>query len=180
MVDQTSAPFIEFMNQYDLCVMPIQEFPSYSIDIFGNVYDENNNMVIPYHYSGQYDAVYLKDSAHHKKCDVHVLVAKTFIQEYYEGCVVHHIDGNKYNNYYGNLEILDKRDHARYHADPTALLQYAKTHTPYNKGRKMSDEFRERCRSAAKKRWENGVYQEKLNRHLFYGNQYVDGHISKK
>ena len=45
-------------------------------------------------------------------------------------------------------------EHSRHHADPSALIKYAKEHGPVNKGQKMSDEFREHCRISALKRAE--------------------------
>lgn len=175
--------FKEFMDYLDLYPRKISEFPTYSIDRLGNVYNSNGDRVMPYHYDGQYDSVYLKDETHHGKRDVHTIVAKTFNPDYYDGCVVHHIDENKYNNNASNLKIESRSEHARHHADPSALIAWGKTHVPVNKGLKASDEFREKCRISALKRVErekaNGTYKLPGDG-IFHGNQYVNADGSKK
>jgi hypothetical protein len=85
---------------------------------------------------------------------VHQIVAMTFIDEYYDGCHVHHKDENKHNNRIFNLEILSHSDHARLHSDPSRLVNYVKKNGPPNKGKKMSAEFCEKCRVSAIRRAE--------------------------
>lgn len=92
---------------------------------------------------------------------VHSLVARFHCPDWFEGCVVHHIDEDPHNNHYTNLMCLSRSEHARHHADPYAIVQYTKTHGPTNKGKQMSEEFRRKCSESAKSRG-------------FTGNQYVD------
>lgn len=45
-----------------------------------------------------------------KTMSLHRLVAEYFVEGYFEGAVVNHIDGNNRNNYYKNLEWTTTRD----------------------------------------------------------------------
>jgi len=46
---------------------------------------------------------------------VHRLVAKGYCEDWFEGCVVHHIDKNTKNNNYINLKCFSASDHIKYH-----------------------------------------------------------------
>lgn len=53
-----------------------------------------------------------------KEMAYHILVAKAFPEicgEWFEGCVVHHKDGNKSNNTPENLSILTNEEHHKIH-----------------------------------------------------------------
>lgn len=41
---------------------------------------------------------------------VHRIVAKYFVDGWFDGAVVNHIDGNKHNNNYENLEWITQKD----------------------------------------------------------------------
>ena len=45
---------------------------------------------------------------------VHRLVAKAFVPGYFNGAEVHHIDGNKLNNHYSNLQWVDHKTNCGY------------------------------------------------------------------
>lgn len=66
--------------------------------------------------------MYYKKPYKHKRvngvmCDVHVLVwIKAHGRQVPEGCVIHHIDGDKWNNDPSNLMLLSARDHRSIHA----------------------------------------------------------------
>lgn len=47
----------------------------------------------------------------------HRLVAKYFIDNYSEDKVVHHIDGNPYNNSVENLMVLTEEEHFNIHRE---------------------------------------------------------------
>ena len=110
--------FDEFMRFGDWYPKPIPGFPFNLVDRFGNVYDLNGNKLTPYHYDddSHYDMVYIIDE-HGKKriMGIHQLVAMTFNPAWFPGCVVHHIDENKYNNNDWNLECMSVSTHARTH-----------------------------------------------------------------
>lgn len=110
--------FNTFMLTYDLYPKPIPQYPNYQVDRLGNVYDCFGNKIKPYQYreSNQYDTVYIKDQDNNPHIlGVHQLVAMTFLPNYYPGCIVHHQDENKYNNWDGNLEISNRVDHGSHH-----------------------------------------------------------------
>lgn len=46
---------------------------------------------------------------------VHTAVAMLGITEWYDGCVVHHKDGDTHNNSLTNLEIMSRETHSRHH-----------------------------------------------------------------
>lgn len=69
---------------------------------------------------------------------VHALVYEAFIGKIEPGNYIHHIDRNKENNFWGNLEQLSMKKHNEIHH---------KGHIPWNKGMKMNPE-------SHKKQWE--------------------------
>lgn len=53
-----------------------------------------------------------------KEVAFHILIAKTFPEicgEWFDGCAVHHKDGNKLNNTPENLIVLSKEEHHKLH-----------------------------------------------------------------
>lgn len=62
----------------------------------------------------------------------HRLVAEYFLESVVDKDIVNHIDGNKRNNYYKNLEWVSNKENIR-HAVETGLL------TPYNRCFKITD-----------------------------------------
>ena len=158
--------FIDLMN-YLYNAKPIPSISKYKVDMQGNVYDDNGIKIKQFNSNG-YKQVLLFDSNHNRIIKgVHQLVAETFIPDFYDGCIVHHIDENKQNNDVNNLEIMSKSAHSRLHANPMNLIIYTRQNGPINKGQKMSKEFREACRRAAIKR-------HKENPSGFKGNQFVN------
>ena len=110
--------FDQFLTRYNLYPNPIPNLPGYQADQFGNIYDTNGHIIQPYQYrdSNQYDMIYVRDINNKPRLyGVHQLVAMTFLDGYYPGCVVHHIDENKYNNRIDNLEITNRSDHCKHH-----------------------------------------------------------------
>ena len=109
--------FQDFMNTYDFWAKPIPGYQNINVNRLGQVYDNNWNQINPYHYNNQYDTIYVRDLYNNPHViGVHQAVAKTFKpDEYYPGCVVHHKDEAKYNNYEYNLEISNRIDHGRHH-----------------------------------------------------------------
>lgn len=91
--------------------------------------------------------------------------------DYYDGCIVHHKDKNKQNNKLENLEVMSKIEHDRQHGfENERFKKMCKKRPPWNKGMKMSEDFRKKCSDGAKRR---------KNRQ-FNGNQYVDKFGNKR
>ena len=107
--------FDAFLRYGDWYPHPIPGYPNYQIDRFGNLFDANNNRIRPYQYENQYDIVELTNSTGRRVFGVHQLVAMTFNSDWFPGCIVHHVDENKYNNNDWNLECMSRAEHARLH-----------------------------------------------------------------
>lgn len=166
-MDNVYDVFNQFMTQYDLYPHDIPGFPGYQCDRMGTIYNPDGSVKDPYN-SGGYNNVYIPDVNGKKTVKgVHQLVAMTFKEEYYPGCVVHHKDENKRHNWDENLQIESKEEHSRHHANPQAMFDWQKEHGgPANKGKAMSEESREKCRQSALNRTDG-------KNHEFYGNQYT-------
>lgn len=74
----------------------------------GEVLDKRNISIEPGEYY-QIDMITLTGSRCKKY--LHQIVAICFMSGYYEGCVVHHKDGNTQNNDISNLEIMSRKEH---------------------------------------------------------------------
>jgi len=88
----------------------------YEIDTDGNVYDVRKKRTLkPRVAKNRYleYTFYRRRGSWHGQ--VHRLVAKTFCKDYFEGCDVHHIDGNRYNNNVSNLMCLTRAQHDKIH-----------------------------------------------------------------
>ena len=155
--------FSKFMTEYDMHPHDVPNHPGYTCDRTGNVYRPDGSLIKPFNSSG-YKQVYMLDNDGKRSIKgVHQVVSMTFDDKYYDGCVVHHKDENKLHNWDENLQVESISEHARHHADPSRLAKWAKENGgPANKGKTMSDEFKEKCRQNALKR-----------EHKFYGNQYT-------
>lgn len=140
-------------------------FPWYDCDENGTVY-KNGVPIKPFNSNG-YQQVLLFDQDHNRRVTgVHVVVAMKYL-DYFPGCNVHHKDENKHNNCVNNLQVMTSKEHARLHISMyNPLAEYARTHPPVNKGKKMSKEFCEKCSISAKKRVER-QRREKANATMF-------------
>ena len=129
-------------------------YPEYDCDEFGNIY-RSGNIIKPFK-SNKYYQVCLYDSNHTKKVvGVHTVMAMKYL-DYYDGCVVHHIDEDAHNNAKNNLEVMSKSEHAHLHGLKKEFFKNMNRGKPaWNRGMKMSDEFRKHCSESAKKRCEN-------------------------
>jgi len=114
---------------------PIPEYEGiYEISSWGNVksverYDFSghklNEKILK---NGMHNEGYLKATlfkeGKRKKVYIQVLVAKVFVVGYFEGCEVNHIDAVRYNNYYLNLEIVNRRENVSYYTRKNNLSGY--------------------------------------------------------
>ena len=57
-----------------------------------------------------------------KECSIHRLVAECFIPNPFNKEEVHHIDGNKSNNHYLNLQWVTKKEHDSIHNNERSIL----------------------------------------------------------
>lgn len=94
----------------------IKDFPDYYVSTWGRVYNKDHDIYLnPEETTKGYLRVDLYDDngkKHHKK--IHRLVAEAFIENIYEKPQVNHIDGNKKNNSYTNLEwVTDAENKAK-------------------------------------------------------------------
>ena len=77
----------------------IEEFPNYSIDIKGNVYNTKNNKYCHFNKDNYgYILVNLRKENIWYKRKVHRLLALSYLPNPENKCDVNHIDGNKSNN----------------------------------------------------------------------------------
>ena len=83
----------------------VKDFPNYSVSNLGRVFSNRLNREI---YKGVdrrgYYSVGLRHDGARGTRMVHRLVAEAFVPGFDEGLVVNHIDGDKLNNVYSNLE----------------------------------------------------------------------------
>lgn len=61
-----------------------------------------------------YLTVHLSKEGCDKRVGVHILVAKAFVSGYFDGAEVNHIDCNRENNVFSNLEWITHADNVRY------------------------------------------------------------------
>lgn len=128
-----------------------ENFPDFDCNEQGEVFKKGIK-ITPFK-SNKYFQVCLFTKENVKKVvGVHTVIAMKYLN-YFEGCVVHHKDENPHNNKLENLEIMSREAHIKIHMDgnPKFLLA-CKGRTPWNKGKKMSEDFRKKCSESAKKR----------------------------
>lgn len=116
-MEDIKQAFTLFMNTYDLWPYQIPGYPDYTINRLGQIWYKDGSLIQPYQYPDQYRMVYLKNDQGHRVWGVHQLVAMTFNQQWFNGCVVHHKDEDKYNNIDNNLQVMSLAEHARLHSE---------------------------------------------------------------
>lgn len=136
-------------------------FPNYTVTTSGKIFKDGVELK-PFK-SNKYLQVCLFDLNHETHVlGVHTVVAMRYIDEFYKGCIVHHIDGNTHNNCVDNLRVLSRSQHSSVHnKDNRTLAKHVEENGPHNKGKKMPESFRKQCSNSAKLRG-------------FNGNQYID------
>ena len=135
--------------------MTKSDFSRYIVYADGKIFDTATNKLCKTFKSNKYLQCYLvDDKGISHVLGVHTVIAMFHCIDYFEGCVVHHEDGNCLNNCASNLRCMTRSAHSRKHANPDNLVQYVKINRPANKGKKMSREFCEKCSKSAKRRWD--------------------------
>lgn len=95
----------------------------YLIDKSGNIYSLKTKRILkPFKNKNGYCIVDIHYNGKSKYCQVHRLVAKTFIPNPLNLETVNHIDGNKSNNCVSNLEWMSRKDNVN-HAWRTGLAK---------------------------------------------------------
>ena len=76
----------------------------YSVSFDGKVYSKRLDKPLKVDATSGYERVILQKDKHKERWLVHRLVALHFIDGYFDGAIVNHIDGNPLNNNFCNLE----------------------------------------------------------------------------
>lgn len=102
----------------------VKGFSRYSITEDGEVYSHISDKYIVKTLTdrGYWKVGISDDSKKYKNVRVHRLVAMAYVSGYKEGLVVNHIDGNKLNNHYTNLEWTTQKKNTE-HAIRTKLAR---------------------------------------------------------
>lgn len=94
-------------------IKTIPGFPDYACDESGNVYRRKNGKLIPKSFTALNKNGHLHVYMGPGKCiPVHRMIAQTFLPDWNEDLVVHHIDEDKTNNKVSNLMLLTRADEA--------------------------------------------------------------------
>lgn len=102
----------------------IDEFPNYEVSNFGNVRNRHSGCILQPWLVNGYEVVRLRNGLVTRNLYIHRLVADAFFDGDHDEFEVNHLDGNKTNNFLGNLEWCTRRENAQ-HAVRTGLF------TPY-------------------------------------------------
>jgi hypothetical protein len=112
--------------------LQVPRWPAYWVSALGRVYSEHSGRLLtPYtNETDDYLVVKLYRNGDSKQVYVHWLVATCFIERgSLSGKVVHHKDGDAFNNSVSNLEVLTEEEHIEKHErdrienDPAALSE---------------------------------------------------------
>lgn len=99
-----------------------RDFSRYECSNYGKVRRVGSNKILKPNTSGDYDSIMIYDNdSKEYRFQVHILVAKIFVEDVKDKEIVNHIDENKRNNYYKNLEVITYRGNAE-HSFAKAVL----------------------------------------------------------
>ena len=94
--------------------LPIPDFPNYEVSSNGRVRNIKTNRILKGELVKGYPRVVLCDRGSYKPVTVHRLVADVFYDGDHDGFQVNHIDGDKTNNFIGNLEWVTCSENLRH------------------------------------------------------------------
>lgn len=101
--------------------LPIDGYPNYAVSSNGRIKNIKTGRILKQNNNSHgYPSVSLFNSNGQKNMKVHRLVAETFYDCDCDGLDVNHIDGDKRNNFVGNLEWCTRRENVQ-HAFDTGL-----------------------------------------------------------
>lgn len=92
----------------------IHDFPDYTVDIYGRVFNRSGKELKQWLTRDGYCMVRLCRNGYEKSCSVHRLVADAFFDGNHDGYEVNHIDGDKQNNFVGNLEWVTRSENLQH------------------------------------------------------------------
>ncbi len=118
---------------------PIIDFPNYKVDAEGHVYNNKNRELKQFKNRDGYFMVKLCRNGFEKQCSVHRLVASAFYDCHDHSLEVNHIDGNKENNFIGNLEWVTRSENIQ-HAYKHGLRKNYLTIDDQRKGASINGE----------------------------------------
>ena len=92
------------------------KFSNYYVSNYGRIYNNKKKIIMKTTKTcnSYYTITLVSDELKTKKIYIHRLVAYLFINKYDTKKVINHIDENKHNNYYKNLEITDIKGNIRH------------------------------------------------------------------
>lgn len=140
----------------EVAIVNSVEFSNYYATDDGILMNKKTGLPVKVFKSNKYlQCVVFDDSGAKHTYGVHSMIARLRLESWYDGCVVHHINGDQSDNRPDNLECLSRGEHTKMHNTtyPCALAVYVKKYGPPNKGKKMSDSFRQHCREGAARRY---------------------------
>lgn len=117
-----------------------ENFKNYYISNYGRIYNLNKRIIMKTlkKVNGYEFITIVSDNSKTFKIPVHRLVAYFFIDKYENKKVINHIDENKYNNYYKNLEITTQKENIR-HSHALKINKYTLDMKLINKYNCMKD-----------------------------------------
>lgn len=95
----------------------IEDWPDYKVSDSGLVYSPRRDRLLKTSLNKGYVVVNLQRDGLWKQVSVHRLVALAFVDGWFEGADVNHIDGDKTNNDYRNLEWVTRGGNVRHAYD---------------------------------------------------------------
>lgn len=89
----------------------IKDFPNYLISENGEIINKKTGRVLKINSNKKgYLMVQLSNNPIVKTITLHKLVYTTYVGDILKGFEINHIDGNKKNNHYSNLELVTKKE----------------------------------------------------------------------
>jgi len=140
------------LYEYDFELKQIPGYPGYKCNRSGDVFRPDGSKIKPFQSNGYLQVYLINDKGKRSIKGVHQVVSMTFDSRYYPGCIVHHKDEDKKHNHLANLKPESISEHTRHHADPSRLTKWIAKNGPINKGKRMSESFKNKCRESALKR----------------------------